>query len=175
MTRATLYCVTDKNVIRSVEYNGDGYPDGYGVFYIHLLEKTRSVEDFALMVQAFQNAHFRGYDFDPTFDDKKSSYFNKKGHMVMNDEKYFKDYFSDWIFIKNISSNPFPLITREGDLKILGEGEQIALNYGHTEGAFKSAEECRKMNAMAADDWGILSEDSVKEIIEASGQEFNGK
>lgn len=177
MTRATLFAVTDKEVMHTPEFNGDGYPDGYGVFYIYLLEMTRNAEDFISMVQSFKNSRFN-YDCDAVYYDKKKKFFNKKGQMVMNDESYFQEYFSDWIFIKNLSSNPFALITREGDLKILGEGEQIALNYGHTEGAFRNAKECRKMNKMCDNDWGIIHEDgigSVKEIIETSGQEFNGK
>lgn len=167
MTRATLYCVTDKKVIRSAEYNGDRYPEGWGIFYIHLLEKTRNEEDFIIMIQEFQYKHFNGYDCDSTFSDKKSTYFNKKGQMVLNDDNYFEDYFSDWIFIKNISSNPFAIITRDGDLKILDKGEQIALNYGHTKGAFGSAEECRKVHEMEC---GFLDECEIKSIIEASGQ-----
>lgn len=175
MTRATLYCVTDKEVVHSTEYNGDGYPECYGIFYIHILEKTRNIEDFIAMVQAFQYEYFNSYNSyegENFYFNKRSKYFNKKNQMVMDETNYYRNYSSDWIFIKNLSSNPFAIITRDGDLKILQEGEQIALNYGHTEGAFKNVDECRSVHKMKKNDWGCVEDDKRQIIIQASGQKY---
>jgi hypothetical protein len=170
-TRATLYAVTDKDVVSSVEFNGDGYPEGYGVFYIHLLEKARDLDDFIQMVQEFQQCYFRRHSDSDLFSFNKRSKYFKKGFMTMKKDEYFDNYYSDWIFIKNLSKKAFGIVTRDGNLKVLNTGEQIALHFGSSEGSFKTADECRRIHDLFEREWGIVGENR-KHIIESSGQTY---
>ncbi len=174
MTRGTLYVVTDKEVISSTEFNGDAYSSGYGIFYIEMLEKIKTVDDFKKIIKAFNDINFH-YEGKIIYKANRKNYFNKKGLMDMNGigkKNYFDLYFSDWIFIKNLTDKPFGIKTRESDgngkgatpeLVILHPNEQVALNFGSNEGNFKSVQECCDANNLKKGDGSVGASD--KKII----------
>ena len=174
MTRATIYAVTDKEVISSTEFNGDGYPTGYGIFYIEMLEKIKGVNDFITIVQTFNNNIFN-YGGKVIYYENRKKFFNVKGLMDMcgvGKKGYFDLYFSDWIFIKNLTDKPFGIKTREIDsdgkgappeLIILHPMEQVALNFGSIEGNFKSVQECCDAHNMEKGDGGVTT--LVRKIV----------
>lgn len=98
MTRGTFVLITDNEAVISIEFNGDMYPDGYGKDAKEALEKVNSKEEFEAMVQEFNKTHHNYPSVDVYTKTlgwlEKASNFNRK---------YFDNWFSDWLFIKNIS------------------------------------------------------------------------
>ena len=146
MTRATLYLFTDKQVTSSCEYNGDGYPEGYGVLYMELLERTKTVKDFTSMVQQFNSLTFK-YEGKIIYHEIIEKHFNSslggKKIIDLNKADYNKVYFSDWIFLKNISSNIISVVTCDKTIRFIKPSEQLALYFGQDAGCYTSVSDCR--------------------------------
>ena len=83
MTRATLFAVTDKKVINSIEFNGDGYPDGRGIFMMEMLENIKDESDFCIIVNSYIDHLYTCHE-DSIFDNKRSVFFDSKKIMNMN-------------------------------------------------------------------------------------------
>lgn len=97
MTRGTFYLITQENTYASVEFNGDMYPGGHYGDALVMLDNVESLEDFEKGVRLFNKEH-HDYPEDEVYVEanSKSSPFD----MVDN---YIENWFSDWIFVKNIS------------------------------------------------------------------------
>ena len=54
----------------------------------------------------------------------------KNKTVEMTDENYFKKFFSDWTFWKNISNKEIRFKTRDNVILSLKPKEQIAINFG---------------------------------------------
>ena len=135
MTRGTIYFVTDKYIIETLEFNGDMYPSGHGNDVIGRLENVDSIKTFKKEIIEF-NKSAHNYDeglFHPT---KRSQYLSSKNIVDMKD--YFNDFFSDWTFWKNCSSKDITFVTRENEKIILKPNEQVAINFGHKDGNYSS-------------------------------------
>lgn len=162
-TRGTLLAVTNNNVIRSTEFNGDAYPENLGIFYMEMLERVKTTQDFTTIIKTFNaNSFFNYNDCDIVRNDGKGKYFTRIGFLGLNygfmdmnrmeDKQFFELYFSDWFFIKNLSDKPFGIKTREHEndgtrartnLILLLPSEQVALQGGSWDGNFKTADEGR--------------------------------
>ncbi|MFC1535769.1 hypothetical protein ACFL4H_00215 [Candidatus Neomarinimicrobiota bacterium] len=127
MTRGTFILVLPNEVRCSTEFNGDMYPEGHGEDAFRFLshERVKDSKSFSSMIKDFNKTH-HNYDLkgsdgcyqmplmnesdqDPGFYDsivKKAD--NKTVYLVdMTDNKYFDNFrfFSDWLFIKNLSGH----------------------------------------------------------------------
>lgn len=185
-TRASLYAVTENEVISSSQFNGDGHPKGWGILYIEMMERIKSIKDFATIVKKFNKVGAFNYDGTLIYYEKRKVYFNKKGFMDMNEgggNDYFRRYNSDWIFIKNMTNKPFGIITTEGNyiggerrstpanLIILHPNEQVAMHYGSFEGSFRSVDECMETHRLKKEDIDEVARklvlDSIAEPVKA--------
>lgn len=103
MTRGTFILVTDKGVFESIEFNGCMYlNDGHGVDAINLLKNVNSKKDLKQKVSEFNKEKF-GHEEDILVFEKKDFYDTKNS--VDFDNEYFKRFFSDYLYIKNASTN----------------------------------------------------------------------
>ena len=128
MTRGTFYLVTGSStVLGSLEFNGDMYPEGYGDDALRMLRLVSNEKEFEAMVEEFNSKRHN-------YEDEQISYaitnmFDNDSFINFN-ENYFERFFSDWIFIKNLSSKEINFIDGNDKKDIIKVGETIRLNFG---------------------------------------------
>lgn len=146
MTRGTLFLICDELIIKSIEFNGDMYPDGHGQEIIKCLEETETGGDFSDFIEKFNKENHGYKDVESLiFPLEKSRYINN-GKVVMTDDNYFEDFFSDWTFWKNISKKAIKIKTIDSSKLItLLPNEQVAINFGGYERHYKSSLECAEI------------------------------
>lgn len=147
MTRGTFFFITDNGVIESVEFNGSMYEresGGYGDDAFEMLQKVKTSEQFSAMVKEFNQTHHDYKDEQLIYsmniihkDDQSPGFFDEP-EFVDFTRDYFARFFSDYLFIKNASSNTIHFKTRwqtsdnttpveEFDLKERGT---VVINFG---------------------------------------------
>ena len=145
MTRGTIFCLCNDLIIESIEFNGDLYPSHYGQDVIKFLEQIETANEFRLAVEKFNKEAHNYTDYDLTFPRKKSFYMKDDNIIKMTKANYFKKFGSDWTFFKNISDNTIIIRTTERKSIELKPMEQVAINFGHYEGNYRSSEECAEI------------------------------
>ena len=134
MTRGTAYLVTDNYIIESLEFNGDMYRDGCGQEMVDILSNAKTSNDFKQGIETFNQENHKYQEFELNWVRVRSNYIeeNTRGEDIIQftDENYFKLYFSDWTFWKNLSSKEITFRTREGGKIVLPVGEVVAINFG---------------------------------------------
>lgn len=135
MTRGTAYLVTDNYIIESLEFNGDMYRDGCGQEMVDILSNAKTSNDFKKGIETFNQENHKYQEFELNWVRVRSNYIeeNTRGEDIVQftDENYFKLYFSDWTFWKNLSSKEITFRTREGGKIVLPVGEVVAINFGN--------------------------------------------
>ena len=128
MTRGQIAIITpDGKLITSTEFNGDMYYDGegHGKEVVEALESIEIEEEYREFVNDFNDRNFRYtdrelfYDCDDRFYDMSNDYFGK--------------WFSDYVYIKNLSGEDFEkreFIEQLGILKN-GLGYDMQENYAN--------------------------------------------
>src|ERR1035437_757663 len=117
MTRGTLYCITDKEVLSAGQYNGDFYISngGHGAMAMLILERTKSEKDFENYMTKFNDATFQ-YENHEIYHEELKTHFNGKIKaekiIDLDKSKYFEVYHSDYIFFKNLTSKLITIKTR---------------------------------------------------------------
>lgn len=147
MTRGTIYCITDTFIVHTTEFNGDMYPEGHGLNVIKGLKKVKSIEEFNKFAEDF-NDNKHNYTGNITHLDHRSIIM-RGDKISMTDENYYEKFFSDWIFIKNLSTKEVIISTREKKTISLLPGEQVAINFGHFEDNYKTEEEGNEIIKLA--------------------------
>lgn len=113
MTRGSIYLITNEKLYGSTEFNWDMYPSGYWNEVIKMLEKVSNLKEFQSEIANFnsKNHNYQNeqliYDYNLDILEKYRN-FNYKYFDI--DEEFC--WFSDWIFIKNISDIPYTFILR---------------------------------------------------------------
>ena len=119
MTRGQITIVKDgykeKEVITSIEFNGDMYMpdgkwDGHGQRVIDLLKKANDTADYQWVVAKFnkENHHYN--------DCESLTYKLEKGVKTLDFTKdYFDNWFSDYVYLKNLTKESIKLTTRVAD------------------------------------------------------------
>lgn len=92
----------DISVMTSIEFNGDMYlKDGHGNEVIRNLKKVYDVANYQFMVAKFNNDHHHYCDCDRlTYDATKE----KAYRMLDFTKDYFDIWFSDYVYLKNVSN-----------------------------------------------------------------------
>ena len=132
MTRGTFYLIGHHHYYRSCEFNGDMYPDGHGRLAKELLDRVETTQDFFKMVAYFNDTNHKYSDEYPLVYVKDRNDLNTD----FNDE-YFEHWFSDWVFIKNISDSPLTFTYRpsegqtEKETVEVKKGGLLIVNFGH--------------------------------------------
>jgi len=111
------------------------YPDGYGETFLSRLEKVETTYELIAMLALFsQNAH--GYPVEEVSTLHPQTF---NGHsIIFTDDNYFEEYFSDWTFWKNATSNPVLFRTRDGESLQLLPGRTLAFSFGNMDSAYSA-------------------------------------
>ena len=121
MTRGQIAIVTPEGkIMTSMEFNGDMYFDGHGKEVFDELDLVENVKDYTDFVEQFNRNHFHYTDRDMFFD-CDDNYFDMKSD-------YFGKWFSDYVYIKNLSEKP-AIFTDSGGKKIQLDCDTTAVFY----------------------------------------------
>lgn len=122
MTRGQIVCITNEGVITSIEFNGDCYLSYHGKRIIKKLKKDMTLSDYKKYVKYFNKTYF---DYtDELFYDVDKEYLD------MNKEDYFSAWFSDYLYIKNISDEDQIVIDKEFNEITLRPQGYVVLYFG---------------------------------------------
>lgn len=129
MTRGQIAIITDERIITSIEFNGDMYiENGHGTDVLRELRSVNDIATYEKMVEKFNKTH-HNYDADVltyTLACKGNGMQN-----IMNmSEGYFDKWFSDYIYIKNLTDNSFHWIDRDGYPQEIQPAEIAVINFG---------------------------------------------
>ena len=125
MTRGTLAIIADDNrIFISIEFNGDMYLSGYGVDAIRCLETVDNEDDFEDAVRKFEDEHHH-YREEIMVGEIKDS----KPFLNMSKD-YFDNWFSDYVFIKNVSTEIITIIDADKDVIQISPDEIAVFNFG---------------------------------------------
>lgn len=133
MTRGQIVCITNEGVKTSIEFNGDMYIPWHGKNIIKELKKDMTYDDYVELVEDFNRQNFE-YDEQLFYDVDKE-------YLDMNKEDYFAAWFSDYLYIKNISDEDQTVIDEEfNEITIHPQG-YVVLYFGNydsdDEGAYE--------------------------------------
>lgn len=123
MTRFQIAVIKDGVIYTSTEFNGDGYWSGHGEVVYSALQNIATVEEWKEYVTKFNSETFQydeelHYEIENEYDD----------YLDMSKE-YFRKWFSDYIYIKNIDEDEVEFITENG--KTIVEPNDVAVfNFG---------------------------------------------
>lgn len=161
MTRGKFVLITDETVYGSCEFNGDMYYDnGHGIEVVERLELVKGYEDFKKHVSDFDKNHF-GYQ------DNYDGYFGVYNYEIypynINFNKdYFGEWFSDYLYILNLSSKQQPIKDRDDTTFVIEPGEIQIYHFGHYEGS-SSRRYPNGMIICVSDDEAIAQKNSCVE------------
>ena len=140
MTRGTFYLITDKRMIESIEFNGDMYGSpldsendqkmGRYKIAIESLKKVKTITDFKREINAFNKATFN-YKNIEFYNQSHARYMNDNGIIAMNDDNYFRIYFSDYLYFKNCGKKTIEIKDRKNKLIKLKPMEIATFNFGY--------------------------------------------
>ena len=134
MTRGQIVLITNDGLYTSAEFNGDMYYEGYGEQVIEGLEKVKSYEEYKQFVEEFNAENFEYDDkliYELAKTDTEDDVKTIKRLLTMGKD-YFDSWFSDYLYIKNISDEDWEITLDDDDWTItLKSGEICSLNFGN--------------------------------------------
>ncbi len=123
MTRGQIAVVTPEGrILTSAEFNGDMYFEGHGQDVYDDLECVETVEEYKEFVERFNRDNF-GYSDRDLFYDCDDGFFD------MQDD-YFGKWFSDYVYIKNLSEKPVVFTDANGKKIELDTVTTAVFNFG---------------------------------------------
>lgn len=149
MTRFQIAVIKDGVIYTSTEFNGDGYWEWHGKNVYAALQNITTVEEWKEYVTKFNSETFKydeelHYEIDDEYDD----------YLDMSKE-YFKKWFSDYIYIKNIDEDEVEFITENGktivepnDVAVFDFGERLVPG---TDDGYKCIKESLMLNEKLLD------------------------
>ena len=126
MTRGKFVLITKKQVHISTEFNGDMYPEYHGKDVYRRLLKVKNLADLTREVKDFNKQNFN----------YKEKLINERSLKWLEKTKdfnwrYFDNWFSDWLYIKNLSGKDiFFILDKNREKKIVLNGETVAFCFG---------------------------------------------
>ena len=144
MTRGTFYVILSNKTLRSAEFNGDMYgssrddpqfqESGHYPLAIEMLKRVRSAKDFRQMILDFdEQAGFRYFSDSlekPVFSDYFGAVFTKKRKVVFDKKTYFDYFFSDYLFLKNLSKKSFTFIDMNKKVIVAEPNDIVTFYFG---------------------------------------------
>lgn len=112
MTRGQITIITKNKVITSIEFNGDMYVDGgYGEEVIDALKQVNDVANYQYEVAKFNNSNHHYNDIDALT-------YKQNLETLDFTKNYFENWFSDYIYIKNIANENMTIVTSGRDIGV---------------------------------------------------------
>lgn len=131
MTRWTFYLILNDKLLSSLEFNWDMYPptEWWGWYWneaLKVLKNVKTEKDFEKMVDKFNKEHHNYQNEDLIYNHTLKTLIKYKDFS----KDYFDFWFSDWIFIKNLSDKDYNFILRDWEwVFTLKKWETIRFNF----------------------------------------------
>jgi hypothetical protein len=166
MTRGTLAIICDDNrMLRSIEFNGEMYLDGYGIDAIKCLEDVDVEDDFDDAIRQFDLEHHKYQDEEMTWEIKDA-----KLYLDMSKD-YIDHWFSDYVFIKNVSTEIITITDKNENVIKVTPDEIAVFNFGRY---IDTTNITTELYELTVKDFGDrLSEEDILAIV-ANGRESCG-
>mgnify|MGYP001113306904 CR=1 FL=1 len=133
MVRGKIVLATNKTTYTSVEFNGGMYWDWYGKEIVPALQKANDYKEYARLLAEFNSNNFE-YPEQLTYN-LRTFKARKRLRLFDMTTAYFQKWFSDYLYIKNISEYPITVKTRNFLILTLNPNGVLMLNFGnYTEG-----------------------------------------
>ena len=188
MTRGQIVLITNDAVYTAGEFNGDMYYDWYGKEVIENLKKVNSYDEYYKFVDEFNAENFE-YPEQIIFEigrfDNEEDIENVNKLFDMSKD-YFKNWFSDYLYIKNISTNEQEIILDDDDWVVtLKPNEICSLCFGDIAEDYDGNKNIQKrlkediVEAIESLGWSVNEDDDYIEIEQYSpagediGETFN--
>lgn len=145
MTRGKLVVITNHGVYSSIEFNGDMYPEGCGEDAIRELIRVDNTGKFLDAVIRFNREH-HNYEIE-----EEELIFNCGNNIVSLFDMsvdYFDKWFSDYLYVKNMTDKPVPWKDRNGTAHIMEPGSITVIYFGMQSECDISKYECRVTRQM---------------------------
>lgn len=120
MTRFQIAIITEDGIKTSTEFNGDGYWEGYGQYVYEALKNITTEEEWRNYVTEFNSK---------TFQYEEELHYDVPDAFLDMAENYFQKWFSDYIYIKNLTDESVGFTTENGYTE-LDENEIGVFNFG---------------------------------------------
>ena len=122
MTRGQIVCITKNGTITSTEFNGDMYLSYHGKKIIKQLKKRTTEASYRKFVEKFNKENF----------EYKEELFYSVGekYLDMNEGDYYQNWFSDYLYIKNISGEDKEIVDLQGNVITLKHQGYVVLYFG---------------------------------------------
>lgn len=179
MTRFQIVGIFNDKVLTAGEFNGDGYfENGHGEELCAKFPEIKTEEDYRKIVKNMNDQYFE-YEgkliFDLaeglyTYDDIEYDIFNFYKLHKMN--LYFKCWFSDYLYIINLSDDDKEIIDEEGIEITVKPGGWVTINFGELYEQEDPDYEIKCMSNVKTS-----SENHIKSLIEEEGwhiDEYDG-
>lgn len=140
MTRGNFVIIKDKKIYMSWQFNGDMYPEWHGKIVYELLKYVHSLNDLEKAIRGFDNyvfEYFTAYEETNIIIEERNLDFSKD---------YFSRFNSDYLYIKNLDSEPYEIISRHYEKHEIQPGDIEVWYFGDYEQP-KAIEEDLKLDA----------------------------
>lgn len=111
MTRGTIVVFIDDGIYKTTQYNGDMYPEGRGGEAYRYLQEVEDLDDFEYLAQRI-NAHYRYEEGNEIYIAAKKGTEEYGVLKNLNSDRYYRDWNSDYLYIKNLENEPVCIISR---------------------------------------------------------------
>jgi hypothetical protein len=123
MTRFQIAVIKDGVIYTSTEFNGDGYWTGHGEVVYEALKRIATVKEWKEYVTKFNSETFEytgklHYKYEDEYDD-----------LIDMSKDYIENWFSDYIYIKNIGNEDVEFTTENGKTTLIPD-EIAVFNFG---------------------------------------------
>ncbi len=130
MTRGRAVLLMESNVIVSKEFNGDMYPIGHGDSFFEELSLVENKREFASFLNNFNKETFQYKGRLYTNLNNDEIYVDANIDEKIIDNLFFKDFTSDWVFVKNLSGKEVEFHLTSKETIVIKHGETIRFNFG---------------------------------------------
>lgn len=138
MTRGQITVILNDRVIwTSTEFNGDMYyENGHGEEIMETFPKVTTLEEYKKYIEDFNKNHHNYNDDVLTYELTDMSEVDNEEYIFTYEEfldmrtDYFKKWFEDYLYIKNLSDKLVQLVDRNGNVYDLAPMEIAVLNFG---------------------------------------------
>lgn len=148
MTRGTIYLYTDKKVYNTTEFNGDMYRGGHYENVVKLLHNVKTTGEFHDLAENINNNY--GYD-DQLIFAKRIPLSEMDGKTIKLDfsrENYYKLWFSDYVFIKNLSGRKMIIHHDDNEAYEVNHGDVFVSYYYHPDLIYTADEKVVNLGAI---------------------------
>ena len=128
MTRGRIIIITDNGYCISQEYNGDMYVEHYGKEVIDRLKKVKNIKDYKKENSEFCYEYYNNEEEIKKYNSNET--FNKRTNINMIGKTYYDNFFSDYLYLKNITKDTKEIIDYDGKVKKIKPNEIQVYYFG---------------------------------------------